>query len=152
WCIEHDGIRVELKLSLPVQDVVELWELQVTNISSRPRRLSIYPYFPVGYMSWMNQSAEYRQDLGGIVATCVTPYQKVADYFKNKDFKDKTFFLHERPPIAWETKQESFEGEGGLHNPTAVQQELLSCGDAHYETPAAILQYRLQLERNESQD
>lgn len=152
WCIEHDGIRVELKLSLPVQDVVELWELQVTNISSRPRRLSIYPYFPIGYMSWMNQSAEYRQDLGGIVATCVTPYQKVADYFKNKNFKDKTFFLHEVEPVAWEAKQETFEGEGGLHAPSALQQETLSGGDARYETPAAVVQYRVALAAGDSKN
>lgn len=152
WCIEHDGIRVELKLSLPVQDVVELWELQVTNISSRPRRLSIYPYFPIGYMSWMNQSAEYRQDLGGIVATCVTPYQKVADYFKNKNFKDKTFFLHEVEPVAWEAKQETFEGEGGLHAPSALQRETLSGGDARYETPAAVVQYRVALAAGDSKN
>jgi cellobionic acid phosphorylase len=96
-------------------------------------------------MSWMNQAGQYRPDLGGIVATCVTPYQKLADYFKNKFFKDRTFFLAEQTPTAWEAKQEAFEGEGGLHNPTGVQQEELSKGDALYENPAAILQYRIQL-------
>src|SRR5690606_30672466 len=82
---------------------------------------------------------------GGIIATCVTPYQKVADYFKNKNFKDKTFFLHDQQPDAWEAKQETFEGEGGLHNPSALQESLLAGGDARYETPAAVLQYRLEL-------
>ncbi len=142
WTLQALGIEIELTLSLPVADVVELWEVNVINRSGRSRRLSVYPYFPVGYMSWMNQSAEYRADVGGIVASCVTPYQKVADHFKNKLFKDKTFFLHEQTPTAWEAKQESFEGEGGLHYPSGLQQELLSCGDARYETPAAILQYR----------
>ena len=28
----------------------------------RPRRVSVVPYFPIGYMSWMNQSAEYRHE------------------------------------------------------------------------------------------
>jgi cellobionic acid phosphorylase len=152
WAIECDGVRTELTLSLPVKDVVELWQLRVINNSGRARKLSVYSYFPVGYMSWMNQSAEYRADLGGIVATCVTPYQKVADHFKNKNFKDKTFFLHEVNPVAWEAKQETFEGEGGLHNPTALQSEVLACGDARYETPAAILQYRLELPDQAQQD
>jgi len=152
WRIERDGILLELNVSLPTDDALELWSLRVTNHSGRARKLSVYPYFPIGYMSWMNQSAEYRADLGGIVATCVTPYQKVADYFKNKNHKDKTFFLHEQAPSAWEVKQEDFEGEGGLHNPTGVQQEQLSCGDARYETPAAVLQYRIELQNNESQD
>jgi cellobionic acid phosphorylase len=145
WTLQALGIELELVLSLPVDDVVELWDVKVTNRSGRNRRISVYPYFPVGYMSWMNQSAEYRSDLGGIIASCVTPYQKVADYFNHKNFKDKTFFLHEQVPTSWEAKQETFEGEGGLHNPSALQQELLSGGDARYETPAAVLQYRLEL-------
>ncbi|PUA28886.1 MAG: NdvB protein [Cellvibrio sp. 79] len=145
WTLQSLGIEIEITLSLPVADVVELWDIKVTNRSGRARRISVYPYFPVGYMSWMNQSAEYRADLGGMVATCVTPYQKVADHFKNKFFKDKTFFLHEQTPTAWEAKQETFEGEGGLHNPSGLQQDALSGGDARYETPAAILQYRLEL-------
>lgn len=146
WTVEHLGIRIELSLSLPTQDVVELWSLRVVNLSGRPRKISVYPYFPIGYMSWMNQSAEYRPDLGGVVASCVTPYQKVADYFKNKFFKDRTYFLCETPPDAWETMQQAFEGEGGLHAPSAVLQDELGRGDARYETPTAAVQYRLALD------
>lgn len=151
WTVEHLGLRVEMTLGLPTDDVVELWELRVTNLSDRPRRISVVPYFPVGYMSWMNQSAEWRADLGGIVASSITPYQKVADYFKNKDLKDKTYFLCERTPDAWEACQAAFEGEGGLHNPTALQAETLAGGDARYETPAACVQYRLELGANTSE-
>ena len=151
WHIAALGIEVELCLSLPVDDVVELWELKIKNSGAQPRKLSIYPYFPVGYMSWMNQSGDYSQTAGGIIASCVTPYQKVADYFKNKDFKDKTFFLHETAPDAWEVNQKNFEGEGGLHNPSAIQQETLGCGNALYETPTAVLQYRRELAAQEQQ-
>ncbi len=145
WRIEADGIGVNIAVFLAAAEVVELWSVEITNISNRSRRLSLYPYFPIGYMSWMNQSAEYRPDLGGIVASCVTPYQKVADYFKSKHLKDRTFFLAENPPTAWEAKQEAFEGEGGLQNPSGANQEQLSNGNAHYETPAAVLQYRLEM-------
>ena len=151
WSIEKNGVALDITLGLPPDDVVELWSVYVRNTSDRPRRISFYPYFPIGYMSWMNQSGQYRPDLGGIIATCVTPYQKVADYFKHKTFKDKTFFLADQPPTAWEVKQEAFEGEGGLHHPAGVQQAELSKGDALYETPAAILQYRLQLAPGQSQ-
>lgn len=152
WTLEHLGIRIEMNVSLPVSDVVELWSFRITNISGSARKISVYPYFPVGFMSWMNQSAEYRSDLGGIVASCVTPYQKVADHFKNKNFKDKTFFLHDQDPIAWEAKQEAFEGEGGLHQPSALQFDLLAKGDARYETPAAVLQYRVYLGPSQSRE
>ena len=151
WSIEKDGIALDITLGLPARDVVELWSLQIRNVSRRARNLSLYPYFPLGYMSWMNQSGQYRPDLGGIIAACVTPYQKVSDYFKNKNFKDKSFFLAEQTPVALEAKQEAFEGEGGLHNPTGLQQAELSKGDALYEIPAATLQYRLHLAAHQSQ-
>ncbi|KQV91831.1 GH36-type glycosyl hydrolase domain-containing protein [Pelomonas sp. Root1237] len=151
WTVEHLGLRVELTLGLPTDDVVELWEVRVTNLSGQPRRISVVPYFPIGYMSWMNQSAEWRADLGGIVASSVTPYQKVADYFKNLQLKDKTYFLCECAPDAWEASQLAFEGEGGLRNPSALQAEQLVGGDARYETPAACAQYRLTLQPNEGQ-
>lgn len=151
WTVEHLGLRVEMTLGLPTDDVVELWELRVTNLSGRPRRISVVPYFPIGYMSWMNQSAEWRADLGGIVASSVTPYQKVADHFKNLHLKDKTYLLCETPPDAWEASQAAFEGEGGLHRPSALQGAQLAGGDARYETPAACVQYRLALESGDSQ-
>ncbi|RZA33727.1 MAG: NdvB protein [Lysobacteraceae bacterium] len=150
WSVEHLGLRVEWCLTLPTDDVAELWSLKVTELTGRPRRISVTPYFPIGYMSWMNQSGEYRADLGGIVASSVTPYQKVEDYSKNKHFKDKTYFLCERAPDSWEANQEVFEGEGGLHNPSALQQDSLGKGDARYETPAAVVQYKLALAAGET--
>lgn len=153
WTVESlGGIRVEMKLTLPTEDVVELWTVKVTNLSSRPRKISLYPYFTIGYMSWMNQSAEYRSDLGGLVGNSITPYQKAEDYFKNKNLKDKTYFLCDTPPLAWEARQEAFEGEGGLHAPSAVlTAPTLKRGDARYETPVAAVQYRLDLEPNKSE-
>ena len=151
WSLANDGLALQFTLSLSADDAIELWTLQVTNVSDRSRRLSLYPYFPIGYMSWMNQSAAYRPDLVGLVAACVTPYQRVADYFKNRQFKDKTFLLADRAPTAWEARQNAFEGEGGLHRPTGVQLEELAKGEALYETPAAVLQYRLELAPGENQ-
>lgn len=152
WTVKHLGIVVELRLGLPTEDVVELWSLRVRNLSGRPRKISVYPYFPIGYMSWMYQSAEYRADLGGIVASSITPYQKVADYFKNRELKDKTYFLCEIAPDAWEANQSAFEGEGGLHRPSALEREQLQGSDALYETPVASVQYRLSLLADEARD
>jgi len=145
WRIEKDGLGLDLSVGLSANDVIELWTVSLGNHSGRPRRISFYPYFPIGYPSWMNQSAQYRPELVGIIASYVTPYQKVTDYFKNKHLKDKTFFLADQEPLAWETGRQAFEGEGGLHQPAGVQEIELAKGDALYESPAAVLQYRLQL-------
>ena len=153
WRVQHDGIEVEWRVQLPADDVAELWTLRVRNRSARARRISLYPYFPVGYMSWMNQSGSYRADLGGIVCTSVTPYQKVQDYFRQRDFKDRTVLLHEHVPEAWEANQSSFEGEGGLQAPSSITDgETLAGGDALYEMPTAALQYRVALAADEVQE
>ncbi|KAI1387660.1 glycoside hydrolase family 94 protein [Hypoxylon trugodes] len=152
WTVEHLGIRVEMALVIPTHDVVELWSVQVSNLSGRPRKISVYPYFPFGYMSWMNQEAEWRSDLGGIVSSSVTPYQKAADYFKNKFLKDKSYFLCETPPVSWEAMQQAFEGEGGLHAPSSLLQPELSRSEARYETPVAAAQYRADLKANEQHE
>lgn len=145
WTVETGGIRVEMSVTIPTDDVVELWTVKVENVSGRGRRVSVYPYFPIGYLSWMNQSAEWRADLGGVVASSITPYQKAEEYFKNKELKDKTYFLCETAPDAWEARQDAFEGEGGLHAPSSVAQAKLSNSDSIYETPTAAVQYRLEL-------
>jgi len=145
WEVEHLGIELKIILGIPSHGVAELWDIQLINRSSKVRKISFYPYFSFGYMSWMNQSACYSEIHGGIIGSSVTPYQKLDDYFKNSHLKDKTCFLHSRAPDAWEACRDIFEGEGGIHNPTGVQQSLLGNGEALYETPVGAFQYRLTL-------
>ncbi|TYK66398.1 GH36-type glycosyl hydrolase domain-containing protein [Colwellia echini] len=145
WLIEHRGLKIEVKVNLTEFDLVECWLFSVTNATDKIRNISVYPYFTIGYMSWMNQSATYNESLNAIVGDCVTPYQKVEDYFKHKDFKDKTFFLSDTKPSAWHANQKVFEGEGGLHQPTALQADLLQNVDARYETPVAVMQFKQKL-------
>ncbi|KAF2018073.1 glycoside hydrolase family 94 protein [Aaosphaeria arxii CBS 175.79] len=152
WTVEHLGIRVEMTFALPTDDVAELWTIKVTNISDRNRKISVYPYFPFGYMSWMNQEAEWVEKLGGIVGSSKTPYQKAEDYPKTKHLKDKTYFLCEVAPNSWEAKQEAFEGEGGLHAPSSLAGQELSNSDARYETPTAVVQYRTELKAGADQE
>jgi cellobionic acid phosphorylase len=151
WIIRESGIEARFGVQLPPDDVVELWSLELRNTGTTPRRLAAYPCFTIGYMSWMNQSARYRPDLGGIVASSVTPYQKLADYARIRALKDRTFLIHDREPDAWETAQHAFEGEGGLHRPDGIMRERLGNGEADYETPTAVLQYGLTLAPGESQ-
>ncbi|ALO36698.1 NdvB protein [Colwellia sp. MT41] len=145
WSIEHFGLQISIKVNLTKDDLVECWFFSVLNLTEKTKNISIYPYFTIGYMSWMNQSASYNETLNAIVADSVTPYQKVTDYFKNKHFKDKTFFLSDTRPTAWHANQKVFEGEGGLHQPSALQAELLENVEARYETPVAVMQFKQQL-------
>lgn len=149
WKVENNGIAIEMTLSLPKDEPIELWRVKVTNLSSAARKISIYPYFTIGYMSWMNQSGEYKEALQGIVATAVTPYQKYQEYDKIKRLKDRTFLLADQSPVSWEVNQEAFEGEGGIGSPAALRSGLLDKGEARYETPVGVLQYSISLDAGE---
>ncbi len=152
WQVRKNGIQVDIELSLAEDRPAELWSVRITNLDSSPRRISVTPYFPVGYMSWMNQSAAYDDKLQAIVCRSITPYQKYPDYFKNKDLKDLTYLLAATPPDSWEARQSAFEGEGGLHAPSSLENSTLSNSDALYETPTAAMQYQLELAPNDTQD
>ena len=149
WRINHLELEIQLSVSLPQNDVVEMWELSVISHSEKTRNIAIYPYFSIGYMSWMNQSADFDNALNGIVASSITPYQKVDDYFKNQHLKDKTFLLSKHQPTSWCANQPTFEGEGGLHNPDALQFKQLPQQQALFQTPVAALQFNHQLDCQE---
>lgn len=152
WLIEHLDLKIKITVSLTQKDVVERWSFSVINLRKGKRHISIYPYFTIGYMSWMSQDANFVPQLNGIVASAVTPYQKVEQYFKNKDLKEKTFFIADQEPISWHANQATFEGEGGLHNPDGLKRSTLVKGEARYETPVAVFQYQELLAENEGVD
>lgn len=152
WKVEHQGIAIEMSLSLPKEEAMELWRVKIKNVSDRERKLSLYPYFTVGYMSWMNQSAVYHEELQSIVCSSITPYQKYQDYDKIKHFRDKTFLMGDQAPFSWEANQEGFEGEGGITMPSALGQAELAKGEARYEMPAAVFQYRAALAPGEERE
>lgn len=139
------GIELRLTLTLTESDAVEIWQLRASNLEARTRRISIFPYFPVGYSSWMNLGGHYDPGLRAAIATSVSPYQKTEDYFKRKDFKDLTYLMADREPTSFELRQSAFEGEGGLHRPSALEAPKLAGGDALYELPACCMQFSLEL-------
>ncbi|TRX53843.1 gluconokinase, GntK/IdnK-type [Thalassomonas sp. M1454] len=145
WHIENLNIQIDLTLNLAEDDAIEMWQLAVTNLDDKPRNISIYPYFTIGYMSWMNQSAEFLAEHNTIVATCISPYQKVEEYFKRGELNDKTYLIAETPPFAWCCNQNSFTGEGGIANPDGINCASLDNMNALYEVPSAVMQYREKL-------
>lgn len=82
WQIKHLDIELEITLTLSEDLAAELWHVKVENCDNKPRKISLVPYFPVGYMSWMNMGAHFDEDLNAIVCTSITPYQKLEDYEK----------------------------------------------------------------------
>ena len=153
WHIKHKGVKLEITLTLGEDCQAELWHVNVINSGESERKLSLVPYFPVGYMSWMNMGAHYDKTLNAVVCTSITPYQQLEDYEKNKHLKDITFFASDSIPDHFETSGIRFEGLGGLHNPDALSTfNTLSDQACHYEMPACAMQFQLTLKSNESKE
>lgn len=151
WEIEQDGLAFQMTLQTPADDVVEIWSLSVKNISGCARKFSLFPAFTIGFMSWMNQSARYDVARQAIIASCVFPYQKLNDFPKNSQKLPHTVFMADRIPDGFETARERFEGEGGIQNPDGIR-EGLSRRPALYETPAAVMQFDLNLMPGANED
>ena len=81
WIVKENDLEIKMSLHLTREDLVELWTIEVRNQSSKKRNLQVFPYFPVGYMSWMNQSASFDEEVNGIICHSVSPYQKYPPIF-----------------------------------------------------------------------
>ena len=150
WQIEQSGLLIQWQLTLPPGDTLEVWQLVVKNLTSEQRILSVYPCFSIGFMSWMNQSANFNQDYNSIIARSVTPYQKVENYFTNQYFKDLTFFHSNKKPDSWCANWQSFIGERGIHAPESLNLPLLPQLESCYEMPVAVMQFNTQLAASEA--
>lgn len=151
WKVEHLELELEWKLTLPAKHTVELWCLNIRNKSEKSRKLSVTPCFSIGFMSWMNQAAVFDASLNSIVAQSVTPYQKVEDYFAQRNFKDITFLHSNKEPDSWCANLQEFVGRSGIQDPEALQCENLSNAESCYETPVAAMQFRIELATDETE-
>jgi len=150
WHINQNQLAIKVRLSLIENAPCEHWSFEIKNLSSENREVEVFPYFPIGYMSWMNQSGHYDEALNAIVGVAVTPYQKVEQYYQHLNFKDLTFFASDTLPNSWTASQSSFEGEGSLVAPEALLSEKLPNQSAFYETPTASMQFQMSLSSNEA--
>ena len=55
WDIEHQGLIIQIILTLPLNDSAEIWSISITNTAQEKRELAIYPYF-LYWLSVMDES------------------------------------------------------------------------------------------------
>jgi cellobionic acid phosphorylase len=145
WRVTISDIEARLRVVVPRNDPLELWTVTVTNRSRRPRKISLYPYFPVGLLTWITQIAKYDPQLQGIVIDQFPYYVKVADYYKLRQRKNWIFCTGDRAPASFECTQREFLGARGAHDPEGLHRPKLANGDAHMESTAIVMQYPLRL-------
>ena len=126
WVIKQAGVEVCLSLRLASDRALEKWAITLKKYEqSAASNWSVYAYFPLGYMSWMNQSATFDHAQQAVVGTYVTPYQKLEDYPSLKNTAQKTFLCSDKKADSWCASQNAFEGLGGLRQPDAIMHDQL---------------------------
>lgn len=150
WRIIKNGLEFIITVQLPVDQTVELWSVSINNTGDVERNLAIYPCFSIGYMSWMNQSADFDDDLNAVVAKKVSPYQKVEEYFSRSQLREYSFLLSDMTVTSWTTSLSDFIGQGDLSRPDALQHDQLNNQRALYETPVAVVRHELCLKAGNS--
>jgi len=145
WRVTIDQVEAWIRVVIPRDDQVELWTVTVTNRGAKPRTLSLYNYFPVGQVGWINQHSRYDPALGGIVIDYFPYYVKVEDYYKLRTRKNWIFCVADRKPVAAESNYREFLGGCGPHNPAALHLPVLAGGEACHEPSVMAMQYPLRL-------
>ncbi|MBN1437161.1 MAG: hypothetical protein JW936_08800 [Sedimentisphaerales bacterium] len=141
WWVRADGIEISIRASLPKTDPLELWTVTVTNVSSKKRKLSLYPCIPIGYVGPLADKCDFNKTLGGIVYESFPYYARIEDYHKLRNKANNVICISDTTPTSYECDLDSFTGDGGLKDPCQLHQPKLSGGMTTLEPSAAILQF-----------
>lgn len=142
---EYKGIRTNYRVFVPVDRPLELWELEVENLSGRERDISLFPY--AEWCFWrMDQDLTNFQY---ILYTCRMSYHDgIIDYTLRwpGGEEEKAFMASLLPVVSFDTDREVFIGnyrhEG---TPIAVEKGVCSGSVAIGGNPCGVLQNRFTL-------
>ncbi len=123
---EYNGVRVEFKIFVPVEERAECWEIKVINTSDTEKKLSVYPFIRVPVCSSGHQAyvrAEYNERLGGL-------FSREEGYAMPCELYDR-YFVTDAPVSSWCVADYEFTGVyNSPANPLALENggELSSFG------------------------
>jgi len=154
WSVVTDGIKVDLRLVIPRDDILELWTATVTNVSKKKRRISLYSFLSVGSRGQMKQHGFFDRSLGGGVHKTAPYYVRYQDYYKLKELNYEIFCLPDTMPEAWEFSVGTFAGRRGVQDPVQLKRRRLPGSLEIFETAnedsANIFQFPMTLEPGRS--
>ena len=145
---EHDGIATLLTLGLPEQDPVKLSLLEITNLSDRPRRLTITAFveWTVGVTREHTQHqvhTSFDPELGAILAR---------NYFDPVFSNHVAFCAISEPVIAWTADRREFLGRNGtVAAPAGLSGDLAGTIGVGID-PCAALRTTVELEPNQTRE
>jgi cellobiose phosphorylase len=142
---ESRGLRVSFRIFVPRAWSGELWTVEVTNLSRRPRRVSVFPVANV-LLDGVNMPYGY---VGGLSAEWL-PRDRML-FFRNTtytvvDEKYRAFMAPDRRPSRWDVSRDHFLGRfRNEARPERVVEGRLGNSVASAEYLVGALQYDLAL-------
>lgn len=137
----------------PGRDPVELWSVQLTNVSDRQRHLSVFVYnqfqfkFKWGFDSYgdmIYRTVSFNKELNAVIAT-KHPSRRPHDHLTG-------FVAADRPIVAFDGSRDAFVGVySTLGQPEAVTRGRCSNTPGSAEATIAALQFDLHLPANSAQ-
>lgn len=144
---EYDGVKTEITIFVPIQGMMECWEIKLTNTGKEKRELSVYPYAHIHSLITGHQAyvrGEWKDDLNGVYVT-ENGYLEPTNYVQE-------YLAAEEKPVAFETTNRFFTGVyGNTIEPDALKKGgKLSCQNTCFEPENGVaLQFDLDLNPGE---
>jgi cellobiose phosphorylase/cellobionic acid phosphorylase len=141
------GIESELTVFVPLAGPVELWQIRLTNLTEKPRRITAFPY-----VEWSIDDAGQVCDDLVYAATSDAEYDAagraiVASRRDPENFRfHRAFMAADRRPDSWDANRAAFVGAGRtLADPIGVERGKCSGTPAYAEISIGAFSHRFRL-------
>lgn len=155
-----NDIEGEVTYFVPTEDTLEVWDVNLKNLSSKKRRLAVVGYveFALGHalIDLINQCddqhfnrAYFDEQLNTLFATKTywVTENSSTQYQENKEWDQWAFFTASKPISKYETVRENFIGfYSNESKPAALESGQFSCQDRDFGNIVGALYFELELD------
>jgi cellobiose phosphorylase len=139
-------IRAAITYFVPLDETLEIWRVSLTNLSSRPRALSLFSALEFALWDAWDDATNYQRNfnIGEIEVEDGVIYHKT-EYRERRDHY--AYFACSHPLVGFDTRREAFLGPyRGWDKPQVVTEGRATNSIAHGWAPIGAHHVRLQLE------
>ena len=137
---------------MPLDETLEIWRLSLTNLSSRPRTLSLFSALEFALWDAWDDATNYQRNfnIGEVEVEDGVIYHKT-EYRERRDHF--AYFACSHPLAGFDTQREAFLGPyRGWDNPQVVEAGRATNSIAHGWAPIGSHHVRLQLEAGATEE
>ncbi len=146
------GIHAAITYFVPVNETLEIWRLSLTNLSDRPRSLSLFSALEFALWDAWDDATNYQRNfnIGEVEVEDGVIYHKT-EYRERRDHF--AYFACSHPVAGFDTQREAFLGPyRGWDSPQAVEAGRATNSLAHGWAPVGAHHVRLQLEAGAAEE